>query len=264
MFNRYAVITVIILLCSKVQAEDLTPSKITDYASSSTQMVGDIVNIKSDMYGFQVVNATDAVKENKYCALFDSDLRINGRNNTYTFVELREPKKLFGFSKDDRKNKPVKGLVCPENAEMLTTGVAYRIANELFDSVHKKTSGVAFGALIVPFKFRLGHENKLISSSTIAPYLGYRFKFLQAASMQAVPVVAVGLGIVPVFNPTTNETDTKTGLSAAVGFIVTSEKSQNFSAGFVLGKDFVGRSDRILDPNVNMPWISLWLGVAVK
>lgn len=253
---RLVILVVSVLLSTTVYADEKTPPKLSDYASSSGQMIGDLMRIKSDVLGFEVVRTEDNVAVTQYCAGDESELRINGRNNKYTFVEFKKAKEIKPPAAGD--------LVCPTKPAMVRTGVTYRIANDTFDWVRKKTSGVAFGALVVPFKFRLGSDSKLISSSTIAPYIGYRSRHLQGGSMEAIPIFAAGLGIVPINNPTKNETDTKTGLSTAVGFIITSEKSHSFNAGIVIGKDFVDRSDRLLDPGVTKAWISLWLGVAVK
>lgn len=256
--SRVIAVAAAMLLSASVQAndKDKVPPKPSDYASSSGQMIGDQVRIKSDVKGFEVVGAPESNPAKQYCAGEESELRINGRNNHYTFVEFKEEKEI--------KNPGARKLVCTEGTEMVQTGVTYRISNDTFDWVRKKTSGVAFGALVVPFKFRLGSDSKLISSSTIAPYVGYRFKGLQGASMEAIPIISAGLGIIPVNNPVTDETETKTGLSTSVGFIFTSEKSSSFNAGILIGKDFLDRADRIKDPGVSKPWVSIWLGVAVK
>lgn len=218
-----------------------------DYPSSRGLLQGDHLRTTSDLYG---LIPTSAGVTGVRCAGRDSTYVVDrvGKDETFiTFLRVGEPK-----SKD----------TCPENAVMAQEASQYKLPNEAFQNIGFKTTGVAYGALVVPFKFRLGDDKKLVSSTTIAPYLGIRWYRLNAFGVDCIPVFAAGLGLVPVTDQTTKKTETKAAFSSAIGITLTSSKSADFSAGILFGKDFLGTSDRAQDPSVNKPWVSIWLGVS--
>lgn len=253
--TSFAMVLMLSAACAGAQNDNAKLPNASDYASSAGQSIGDIVTIKSDMYGFEAVTGLEGITT-KYCAGAGTEIRVNGRNTTYTFVEFKHSKNIQPAN--------AAGIVCPRDAPLVLEQVSFRISNDVWDHVRSTVQGVTFGALVVPFKFRLGGDRKLVTSSTIAPYFGYRFDSLQGASLMGIPIVSVGMGFVPVYDSASKTTQTKTGLSAAIGFIVTSEKNPNFNGGFLFGKDYLGREDRQIDPSISKAWVSLWLGVTIK
>jgi hypothetical protein len=157
---------------------------------------------------------------------------------------------------------PQNSAVCGLAPKLPVINGTYKISNTQLSQATSKTTGVAFGALVVPFKFRLGNDKKLTASSTIAPFIGARWDGLQGFGMEGMPVLAAGLGMVPVTNPTTHTTETKSAYSTAAGFTLTSVKNSSFSAGILVGKDFLSKSDQAGDPSVGKLWISIWLGIS--
>jgi hypothetical protein len=147
-----------------------------------------------------------------------------------------------------------------EAKDRVREAVAYEIGKETLRQFGFKRSGLAFGALVVPFKFRLG-VNELVTSSTVAPYLGWRFPL--GAAMTFTPIASAGLALVPVDDPSTGKSETKSAFSAALGLVLTSSKNDQFQAGALIGRDFLGRADRARDPGSRKPWISLYLGYAI-
>lgn len=219
-----------------------------DFPSNREELIGPHKNIGTDVYGFKLHGGSDA---DLRCAGKDSVVSVLGRTDTITIVRFV---KVTGPSAGTE--------VCPEGAKPASKGAMYSLPNEHFDVLRIKNTGIAFGALIVPFKFRLGNDKKISSSTTIAPYLGFRSSRFQGWGMEFMPVISAGLGLVPVSDPSTGTTETKAAFSVAAGITLNSATVSDFSAGILVGKDYVSKADRGLDPSVNKMWISIWLGVA--
>lgn len=185
-----------------------------------------------------------------YCAPINSEFMFDRVETTYATVEFSSV-----------SSEPT-GKFCEENSEKVEVGGAYIIEGDAIDTVRYKVTGLTYGTLIVPFKFRMGSDRKIASSSTIAPYLGFRSRHFQMWGNEIVPVVSAGLALVPVHDPATNTTDTKAAFSTAFGLTLRIARSDKFTAGVLLGKDFLGNTDKKLDPSVNKMWFSIWIGVS--
>jgi hypothetical protein len=125
-----------------------------------------------------------------------------------------------------------------------------------------RRSGVKFGGLVVPFKFRLGSAKDLVSSSTVAPYVGFRTAW-NTFGLTFTPVLAAGLSLVPIADPQNNTTTSKAAYTLAVGIRLTSTKNESFNAGLLFGRDFLSRTDRDADPAATRPWASFYLGYSL-
>jgi hypothetical protein len=144
------------------------------------------------------------------------------------------------------------------SAGMVNDYTAYRIEVAQLVQYPYRRTGVMFGALVVPFKFHMGGENKLSASSTVAPYIGFRGP--APFGLTFTPIVSAGLGLVPVNDPSTDETDTKSAFSFALGVLLTHSKNDKFNAGVLFGKDFLSKSDRVGDDTVDKVWFSIYVG----
>ncbi len=150
---------------------------------------------------------------------------------------------------------------CPKEARV-NTYTSYELAIDNFLHTDFRRSGVTFGGLLVPFKLRLGKDKHLVSSSTIAPYVGFRTAW-SVYGLTFTPVVALGLSNVPVTDAASNTTETKAAYTLAVGLRLTSGKNEQFNAGILFGHDYLNRSDRMADPTVGKPWLSAYLGYSM-
>jgi hypothetical protein len=217
------------------------------FPSSSGHVEGDHLQFTSDVYGLipTAPDATGVRCAGKYSAYAVDKTTLDDTYITFYFVNL-----------------PAGSDTCPKDAKMASEASQYRLANKTYDTLGYKSTGIAFGALVVPFKFRLGNDKKLVSSTTIAPYLGARMSRFQGLGVQLVPVITAGLALVPVSDPVAKTTETKAAFSTAVGLTLTSSKNADFNAGVLIGKDFLGKSDRAIDNSVTKPWISIWIGVS--
>lgn len=122
--------------------------------------------------------------------------------------------------------------------------------------------GTTVGVLAVPFKYYIGSDQRITSSSTIAPYIGYAWSSFRGITF--APVASAGLALVPINDPTSSSTETKPALSTAFGLLVTDRNTKNWNFGFVFGMDFVGDADKKLDPAADDPWFSIFVGVPIN
>ena len=235
----------------------LAQSGSAAFPKDNNRLDGDHLRLRTNVYGFTESGSTEASRTNK-CAPVGTGLAVR--------EELADGLLVVRFydipGKPDDETTQEALAACPE-ASRVNAYTAYTIQKSKLATFDFKRSGVAFGGLVVPFKFRLGGDNGVVSSSTVAPYLGFKTRYLQGFGLSFNPVISAGLGLVPVFNPAENRTETKSALSFAVGLVMTSSKNEQFSAGILIGRDVLSKSDRALDPNVNKAWLSFYVGVAM-
>jgi hypothetical protein len=239
-----------------------TTSAGNPYPSDEDRLDGDTLKLRVNIRGFKEVGAPDT-NQTTWCAPRGTKLKVTR--------ELQD-KLLVRFELDaGDKTKPdapkFENTSKGAYEDCAKTGVVneytqYWIPRSALEQYAYRRSGVMFGALIVPFKFHLGSEYKLSASSTIAPYVGFRWFTVWGATV--TPVLSAGLGLVPVTSASSGETETKSAFSAATGFVVTSTKNDKFNAGFLLGKDFLSKGEQGTDSTVDNLWISLYAGYKVQ
>lgn len=228
--------------------------------SDDDRLDGDHLRLRTNAYGFKEAHAEEPRKP--YCAPQGSGLTVlqEDRDGKLTVQFYDVPDKARGILTQQVSEAAIEK--CPP-AQRVNQYTAYQIAKDTLKSFGFRRSGVTFGGLVIPFKFRLGGDRGITSSSTVAPYVGIRSRYLQFFGLSFTPIVSAGLGLVPVSNAAENQTETRPALSLAVGMVMTSSKNDQFNAGLVFGRDVLSRSDRALDPNVDKPWLSFYLGVAM-
>ena len=214
----------------------------------------------ANLNGVEIVSPDGSGDGNsvKKCAAAGSRLKVErddpkSKNLHFRFLQIA--------SKDDNIKDDAAIAEC-KSADTANTYTAYQVDREYFKSIPWKRTGVTFGALVVPFKFRLGSAKELVSSATIAPFVGFRTGYVPFG-VELTPVVAAGLSVVPVTNTSTSSTESKAAYTFAAGFRATSAKNEQFNAGLLFGRDFLNKSDRLNDPNVTKPWISFYLGYSI-
>ncbi len=228
------------------------------FASSTGNDKGDHFRLTTDVNGFTPLSTVAPMATSARCAGKDSTYSKIGADAEFVYVKFY---KVF---------EPKSADTCPATTAGGVTvapprphpGSIYKIAVTDYAHVDVKSNGLAFGALVVPFKFRLGSDKKLVSSTTIAPYIGMRWAGFQSFGFECMPVASAGLALVPITPPGETNTETRAAFSTALGFTVSSSKHADFSAGILIGKDYLNKNDRIADPSVNKAWISIWLGIS--
>lgn len=224
---------------SKAALESIR-STLTSYPSDGNKYDGDKLQLLVKTCGFEEVETTTPAQG--ACAPKGSEIIVNSDGGAYLFVAFKE----------------IDAETCTPDCTV-KPGIQYRIARTKLQQYYAKRSGVVFGALVVPFKFRLGSKHELVSSATVAPYVGWA-KQSGWGGLTYTPVFSAGLGMVPVTDATSNSTVTKAAWSIAGGFLLTSSKNEQFTAGLLFGKDFLNAVDRQNDPSVEKPWASLFVG----
>lgn len=233
-------------------------------ATKATQQASDAAaKLKSNASAEEVAAVTAAAAEAANAAIRAADAA-----RADAVAAVPEADKARTGKKTDVPQEP--GMFATEEAPSLSAisaclsvgmvddFTAYKVAVAKLKEHPYRRIGVLFGALVVPFKFHLGGENKLSASSTIAPYVGFRGP--APFGLTFAPVVSAGLGLVPVNNAETDETDTKSAFSVAIGLLLTHSKNDQFNAGILFGKDFLSKSDRAGDDTVDEPWFSIYAG----
>jgi hypothetical protein len=244
------------------QPKNDSAAATTSFPDDGDQLDGDHLKLRVNVYGFEAIDGPQ--KGNALCAPKGSKISVTMHEGDQLFVRFRLPKT------DSPKQQQSAGLFstgealtqealadCPA-ANMVNGHTQYKISHALLSQHAHRRTGVMFGALVVPFKFHLGGSSKLSSSSTIAPYVGFRGP--APFGLAFTPVLSAGLGLVPISNATTGETETKSAFSAAIGILLTHSKNDQFNAGVLFGKDFLSKSDRAGDDAVDKVWFSLYAG----
>lgn len=229
--------------------------------SYSESMVGDHFELKANIDGF-----TETGSKDSKCAPLGAKFAVHNfdpatKKLDLTFPVIENIPTHFSIMLGLRNKKKADDALEACKSTRVNGYTNYQLDAEKLDHSAFKRTGIAFGGLIVPFKFRLGNAKELVSSSTIAPYVGVRTSVFQGWGMTLTPLVSAGLGVVPVADASGKGTNTKAALSTAAGLLLTSNKSEQFSVGALVGRDFLGRTDREADSAVNKLWISLYIGM---
>ncbi len=145
----------------------------------------------------------------------------------------------------------------------VSLGTQYSISKASLAKYDFGRTGISFGALVIPFKYRLGEDKELLSSPAVAPYVGFRTSWLQSFGLTFTPVMAAGLSLVPVPTADGKETENKAAYTVALGWRISSSKNEKFSAGLLYGRDFLGRRDTDATPKLKRPWLSFYLGASL-
>lgn len=229
------------------------------FASSDASHAGDHFRAQTHIPGFTESGPESATKR---CAPAGSGMRIVSDTNEAMVVHFYDIPELTEQEKREMGERTAAGKTCITQG-FVSTEATYIMKKPELNTHYFKRSGVVFGALVIPFKFRLGGDRAVTASSTVAPYIGFTSRYLQWFGVTLNPVVTAGVGLVPVANPAGDSPETKTALSFGAGFVVKSSKNDQFSAGMMIGRDVLNSADRARDPNVNKPWLSFYLGVAM-
>lgn len=219
----------------------------TDFPENGREKMGSLLILSTDAYGFKP--ASKPTENERRCA---------GDGSTFTIEKVGSASQDIRFYHINPATAG--GDTCPAGSPSVDLKSIYIIDAETDRTIRAKVSGIATGTLVVPFKFRMGSDRKIVSSSTIAPYLGYRSRHFQTVGNEVIPVIAAGLALVPIHDPTSNTTETKAAFSTAFGLTLRTIQNEKFSAGILFGKDFLSNADKKIDPSVNKMWFSVWIG----
>jgi hypothetical protein len=241
------------------------PSMAADQAAPSIpsdngNLAGDHIKLATNVGGFVALPISSENTPPSLCATVGSTAAVShvaGEFIFLRFLKVADKTDVLTFQGDFPAMEACSGLA------RVNTFTQYRIKATELAQYDFKRSGIAFGALVVPFKYRLGGAKELVSSATMAPFIGIRTALGQSWGLTFTPVVAAGLSLVPVVDATTKASESKAAYTLALGIRLTSSKNENFSAGLLYGRDFLNKSDRDADPNVSKPWVSFYLGYSL-
>lgn len=251
--SRYVISLCAASLCLSALAQ----SNSTAFPTDKDSLDGDHLRLRTNVSGFKDSGSTETTPK-LFCAPVGTGMAVREELSDGNLVV-----RFYDIPSEPAGEVTKEALAACKPEDRVNLYTSYTILKNKLMTFDFKRSGVAFGGLVIPFKFRLGGDRGVVSSSTVAPYVGIRTRYLQGFGVSFTPVLSAGLGLVPVSNSATNTTETKSALSFAAGFVMTSSKSEQFTAGLVVGRDVLSKSDSALDPNVNKAWLSFYLGVAM-
>jgi hypothetical protein len=234
-------------------AENDPPQRPPSYAEDNDVLDGDRLKLRVTVDGFIPVSGADKASR---CAPKGSVLSVTHEREGKLSIRFKKvPNAGDGmFAVEETPSKSAINAC----TQIVNDYTQYEIDKARLMQFDFRRSGVTFGALVVPFKFYLSGERKITTSSTIAPYVGFRGP--APFGLTFTPIVSAGLGLVPVTDSRSGETETKSALSVAVGLVLTSSKNDSFNAGIMIGRDYLSRADEVADPNVRKAWFSLYAG----
>jgi hypothetical protein len=234
-----------------------------NFPSDANGLAGDHLKLRVNVDGFEPINnakkSDDAnPSDNKKCAPKGSKLTVTNESNGELSVRFKLPKWAKEPGMFATEEAPTKEALTECRENLVNDYTQYKISSATLSQYSFRRTGIMFGALVVPFKFYVSGDKKISSSSTIAPYIGFRGP--APFGLTFTPVVSAGLGLVPVSNPDDGQTDTKSAFSIAAGVRLSSSKNELFNAGVLFGKDFLSKSDQAADRTIDKVWISLYVG----
>jgi hypothetical protein len=115
-------------------------------------------------------------------------------------------------------------------------------------SNYKRVGGVSTGVLVVPFKFR---DGDIYSDTTIGPYLSYKWEVIEV-------LATAGLSQISVSQLGTEDVESKTGLTAALG--INFEIDKNWDVAFLVGADRLSGETGENWEYQNEVWVSFGIG----
>ena len=240
-------------------------AKAPVFPSDEDRFSGDHIQLRTQVDSFEVIPETSPDNDGMKCAPKNARLSVTTEDDQWLLVRFLElPKNGWDCYLHQHICVRSKETITDcDSKSLVNTYTQYKIKKSVLKQVGYTRTGVTFGGLVVPFKFRFGTNKTLSASPAVAPYVGFRTGWFQSYGVTFTPVVAAGLSLVPVTNADTSATSTKTALTVAGGLRFTSSKSDAFSAGLLIGYDFINKSDREGDKSLTKPWLSFYVGASL-
>jgi len=224
-------------ICQAVYAVDLTRT----------------YEIRFDVYPFYEVGDTN--REHPFKANAGSYFQFEGETDTDYKVSFTKVSKA-----ESKRFGTLTILATPAEPAMpeVEQRKLYCVAKIGFDDIYYKlVSGLSWGVLTLPFKFRLDDQT-LSGGSTLGGFIGYNQRWL--FGVHTVLVGAAGVSMIATQDINSKSLENKTGLTLAVGMTMPIEKS--FQAGFFFGADHIGGRSGEEWGHDDKLWISLSIGYA--
>ncbi len=226
-----------------------TPAPAVIVGNSQDNFQGDRVTFPVNMQ--VLVDPGDGTEPKKRCLKAGTKLRgIGKQDSTVNFVVI-SCNPWLGLLPDNEP--PEQCPVMCDGDGKLDTGSTIQIALPEVEKHLPNRYGLAYGTLVVPFKFQLTGAHQFTGSATLGPYLGYRF---DTESYGLATTLAAFGGVSNIAVTKNNSTSQIAGFGYGGGVLV--EVKGGFQAGAVIGFDSVG-SNQGFQYN-NKPWLAVELG----
>lgn len=265
-------------------ADDKTTVKETlkQAPNDKTNYLGDLIKFKFDL-GVKVVDTTkvsddgsfslsDACAKrqtefkglgkttlgNKPAHLFVVDDTPSGREVTQQAVDVKDRTRpastVAGTA--TKEGDGLKDLFRCASDKDLRKGDVVVIASETIETLRARRTGVAFGTLLVPYKYHLRSNKEFSGGATVGGYVGGRIEW---TAFEAQYMGFLGASAIEVARAGADgnvNKESHAGLSYGFGLLGTIK--DDFQLGVVLGWDRVGKS--VGYANNGKPWLAISLG----
>ena len=153
----------------------------------------------------------------------------------------------------------VQKSLCPDvtnSATKLYEGTVVYVSSDDMSNVTFR-SGIAYGALVVPFKMQLSGGKAFTGSSSIGGYLGYQNP-IGDFPINFNPILFAGASNVSTSATTGSTTTSQTVAGVSYGTGILFDVKDDFHIGFVLGFDHVSSAQKY--QYNDKPWVSFEIG----
>ncbi len=198
---------------------------------------GNVYQLLVNLHGF---NNTDSDDKNDYQAGPGSRFNILSKDSEYTKVRFTQVR--IGHANT--------------TAKQVELGNHYKIKNENFNMrvEYEILSGVKYGGLVVPFKYR-SIDGTITGDATLGGYIGYWQKWL---GVETTPFLSIGLSRIAVQDINAQNPDYKTGITYAFGIFW--ELKSDFQVGAIVGWDHLGGGSGQNWKYENTAWYTFGIG----
>lgn len=176
-------------------------------------------------------------KDNKkYGALKNSRFLVVGEKDGEYLIQFSDV-----YGEDDI-------IVLPDGTEWASTSISYTLPEKLdanYSSEYyaeKSLKGLVSGPMIIPFKWRRS-DNSISGEATVGAYAGISFESptcngTGAFCFQITPILSAGLSQISIYDTSSNESETRSGITMAAGLLLQNWGGTNI--GILYGKDRIG------------------------
>jgi hypothetical protein len=256
-FTRVGIVA--FLVAAAVSSSPASAAEPT-LAGDGDALKGDHLQIRSNTWGFKLASAKTAAElETSFCAPAGTKGVVNNETDDAVYITISSLPPQEGLMNTKLDTAALSLCVDTDRVKVSNQYVLPKATLAKHSFVR---TGVSFGGLVIPFKYRVGKEKELVSSPAIAPFVGFRTAWFQTFGLTFTPVAAAGLSLVPVAD-SNGQTSNRAAYTVAIGIRLTSNKNDKFQAGVLYGRDFLNKNDAANDPKLLKPWISVYLGASV-
>lgn len=215
------------------QASDARPSgaETSSAGNSNAKAANDEGKYQGDRISFPVHITGTGEDDKTYCIPAGTALRALGQEGNHINVRLIK----IPFRGQHQETEKL----CGEGVHYIKEKRVFQIEEEYMRTRGGNRYGFTYGALVVPYKYHFSGSKSFDGTSSVGPFLGYRFdKNGLGVGMKAIAFVGgAAIRVSRTDEDGNSDDETLAGFSYGVGLLGTIK--QDFQLGIVFGQDRV-------------------------